>query len=70
MTHPAADSLIINGSTPRPIIIDLYGYVHIIDEGLKNLCLCSALTAYKQGEIFVVPHLLWYGNLVFAFSSK
>jgi hypothetical protein len=27
-------------------------------EGLPNLGLCSALTAFEQGGIFIVPHLL------------
>jgi hypothetical protein len=26
--------------------------------GLKNLGLCSALRAFEQGGIFIVPHLL------------
>jgi hypothetical protein len=27
-------------------------------EGLQNLGLCSALRAFEQGGIFIVPHLL------------
>ena len=27
-------------------------------EGLQNLALCSALRAFEQGGIFIVPHLL------------
>jgi hypothetical protein len=39
-------------------IFHLYGDVTITGEGLQNLGLCSALRAFKQGEIFIVPHLL------------
>jgi hypothetical protein len=27
-------------------------------EGLQNLGICSALGAFEQGGIFIVPHLL------------
>jgi hypothetical protein len=30
----------------------------IADEGLQNLGLCSALRAFEQRGIFIVPHLL------------
>jgi hypothetical protein len=30
----------------------------IFGEGLQNLGLCSALRAFEQGGIFIVPHLL------------
>jgi hypothetical protein len=30
----------------------------IVGEGLQNLGLCSALRAFEQGWIFIVPHLL------------
>jgi hypothetical protein len=33
--------------------------VTIACEGLQNLGLCSALRAFEQGGIFIVPHLLW-----------
>jgi hypothetical protein len=33
-------------------------YVIIAGEGLQNLGLCSALRAFEQGGIFIVPHLL------------
>jgi hypothetical protein len=33
-------------------------------EGLQKLGLCSALRAYEQGGIFIVPHLLWHGASV------
>ena len=32
--------------------------VTITGEGLQNLGLCSALKAFEQGGIFIVPHLL------------
>jgi hypothetical protein len=38
--------------------ISLNGDVTIAGEGLKNLGLCSALRAFEQGGIFIVPHLL------------
>jgi hypothetical protein len=31
---------------------------HHAGEGLQNLGLCSALKAFEQGGIFIVPHLL------------
>jgi hypothetical protein len=36
----------------------IYGDVTITGEGLQNLDLCSALKAFEQGGIFIVPHLL------------
>jgi hypothetical protein len=36
----------------------------------KNLGLCSALRAFEQGGIFIVPHLLWHGTSVFLVSSE
>jgi hypothetical protein len=44
----------------------LYGDVTIAGKGLQNLGLCSALRAFEQGEIFIVPHLLWHGTSVFS----
>jgi hypothetical protein len=38
--------------------IILYGDITIAGEGLQNLGLCSALWAFEQGGIFIVPHLL------------
>jgi hypothetical protein len=35
-----------------------YGNVTINGEGLQNLGVCSALMAFDQGGIFIVPHLL------------
>ena len=42
----------------RSRIFHLYGNVTITGEGLQNLGLCSALRAFEQGGIFIVPHLL------------
>jgi hypothetical protein len=39
-------------------------------EGLQNLGLCSALRAFEQGGIFIMPHLLWHGASVFPVSSE
>jgi hypothetical protein len=44
-----------------------YSDVTIACERLQNLLLCSALTNFEQGGIFIVPHLLWHGALVFFF---
>jgi hypothetical protein len=51
-------------------IFHLYGDVTIAGEGLQNLGLCSALKAFEQGGIFIVPHLLWHGTSVFPVSSE
>jgi hypothetical protein len=59
------DWLIIYGFTSRSRIFHLYGDVTIAGEGLQNLGLCSALRAFEQGGIFIVPHLLWHGTSVF-----
>jgi hypothetical protein len=48
----------------------LYGDVTIVGEGLQNLGLCSALRAFEQGGIFIVPHLMWHGTSVFPVSSE
>jgi hypothetical protein len=48
----------------------LYGDVTITGEGLQNLGLCSAIRAFEQGGIFIVPHLLWHGTSVFPVSSE
>jgi hypothetical protein len=50
--------LIIYGITSRSRIFYLYGDVTIAGEELQNLGLCSAVRAFEQGEIFIVPHLL------------
>jgi hypothetical protein len=39
-------------------IFHLCGDVNIAGEGLQNLGLCSALKAFEQGGIFIMPHLL------------
>jgi hypothetical protein len=51
-------------------IVHLYGDVTTTVEGLQNLGLCSALRAFKQGGIFIVPYLLWHGTSVFPVSSE
>jgi hypothetical protein len=50
--------LIIYGFTSRSRIFQWYGDVTIAGEGLQNLGLRSALRAFEQGAIFIVPHLL------------
>jgi hypothetical protein len=52
------DLLIIYGFTSRSRIFHSYGDVTIAGEGRQNLGLCSALRAFEQGEIFILPHLL------------
>jgi hypothetical protein len=39
-------------------IFYFYGDVTIANEGLQNSSLCSALMAFEQGGIFIMPHLL------------
>jgi hypothetical protein len=46
------------------------GDVTIAGEGLLNFGLCSALKAFVQGGIFIVPHLLCHGASVFSVSSE
>jgi hypothetical protein len=43
--------------TSRSRIFHLHGEVTIAGEELQNLGLCSALRAFEQGGIFIVPHL-------------
>ena len=50
--------IIIYSFTSRSRIFHLFGDVTIAGEGLQNLGLCSALRAFEQGGIFIVPHLL------------
>jgi hypothetical protein len=38
--------------------------------GLQNLGPCSALRAFEQGGIFIVPHLLWHGASVLRSHQK
>jgi hypothetical protein len=64
------DWLIIYGFMSRSRIFHLHGDVTIAGEGLQNLGLCSVLTAFEQGGIFIVPHMLWQGTSVFPVSSE
>jgi hypothetical protein len=74
-----------NKFTPYHIIIlrliDLRFYVPLKNFSLtwrrhhcrwrvQNLGLCSALRAFKQGGIFIVPHLLWHGAQFFRSYPK
>jgi hypothetical protein len=43
---------------------------HIAGDGLQNLGLHSVLRAFKQGGVFIVPHLLWHGTSVFPVSYE
>jgi hypothetical protein len=54
----------------RFYVFHSHGDVTIADEGLQNLGLCSALRAFEQGGIFIVPHLLCHGSSVFPVSSE
>jgi hypothetical protein len=49
--------LIIYCFTSHSRIFHLPGDVNIASEGLQ-IGLCSALRAFEQGGIFIVPHLL------------
>jgi hypothetical protein len=62
--------LVIYGFTSRSRIFHLYGDVIIAGEGLQNLGPCSALRAFEQGGIFIMPHLLWHGTSFFPVSSE
>jgi hypothetical protein len=61
--------LIIYGFMSRTRFFHLYGDVTVAGEGLQNVGLWSALRAFEQGGIFIVPHLLWHGTSVFPVSS-
>jgi hypothetical protein len=50
--------LIIYGFTSRSRDFLLYEDVTIAGEGQQKFGLCSALSAFEQGGIFIVPHLL------------
>jgi hypothetical protein len=50
--------LIIYGFTSHSRIFHLYGDLTIAGEELQNLGQCSALRAFEQGGIFIVPRLL------------
>jgi hypothetical protein len=43
---------------PTEVFFLLYGDVTIAIEGLQNLGLCSALSAFEQDGTFIAPHLL------------
>jgi hypothetical protein len=58
------------GGYSRSRIFHLYGDVSITGETLQNLDLCSALRAFEQGGIFIMPHLLWHGASVLPVSSE
>jgi hypothetical protein len=64
------DWLIIYDFTSRSRIFHLYGDVTIAGKGLQNLGLYSALRAFEQGGIFIVPYLLWHGTPIFLVSSE
>jgi hypothetical protein len=51
--------------TSRSRILHFYGDVTITNEVLQNFSICSALRAYEQGGIFIVPHLLRHGARFF-----
>jgi hypothetical protein len=53
-----SDWLIFYGFTSRSRIFHSYGDVTIAGERHQNLSLCSALGAFEQGGIFVIPLLL------------
>jgi hypothetical protein len=43
---------------------------HYTGKGLQHFGLCSALRAFEQGGVFIVPHLLWHRTSVFPVSSE
>jgi hypothetical protein len=58
--------LIMYGFKSRSRIFHLYGYVTIANGVLQKLGLCSALSAFEQGGIFILPHLFWHGTSFFS----
>jgi hypothetical protein len=50
------DRLIIYDFTSRSRIFHLHGDITTGGKELQNLGLCSALWAFEQGGIFIVPH--------------
>jgi hypothetical protein len=62
--------LIIYCFTSPSRIFHLHRDVTNTGEGLQILGLCSALMAFVQGGIYIVPHLLWHGASVFSVSSE
>jgi hypothetical protein len=52
-------------------LVHSYGDITMAgDWGLQNLGLSSALRAFEQGGIFIMPHLLWHGASVSSVSSE
>ena len=68
--HTLLIDLIIYCVTSRSRVFHLLDHVTITGEGLQNLGLSSALRAFAQGGIFIVPHLLWHGTSVFLVSPE
>jgi hypothetical protein len=62
--------LVVYCFTSRSRIFHLYGDVTITGEGLQNLGLCSALRAFEQGGIFIVPHCCDTGPRFFRSHPK
>jgi hypothetical protein len=62
--------LVIYCFTSHSRMFHLHGDVTITGERLQNLGLCSAIRAFEQGKIFIVPHLLWIGASVFPVTAK
>jgi hypothetical protein len=62
--------LIIYCFTSSSSMFHLYGDVTITCGGMQNIGLCSALRAFEQVGIFIMPHLLWHGTSVFPVSSE
>jgi hypothetical protein len=57
--------LIIYSFMSSSRIFHLYWDIIITGEGLQNLGLCSALRAFEDDEIFIVPNLLWHGQSIY-----
>jgi hypothetical protein len=55
--------------TPRLRCFHLNGEISMTGEGLQNLGLCSALRAFEQGWIIIMPHLPRHGASVIPVSS-
>jgi hypothetical protein len=55
---PTSFGIVIDYFHSRIFHLHVYGDVTITGEGLQNLGLCSALRAFEQEEIFILPHLL------------
>jgi hypothetical protein len=66
----AKDWMTIYWFTSLSQIFLWYWDVTIAREGLQTLDLCSALKAFEQDGIFIMPHLLWLGASAFPVSSE